>query len=200
MRKSPRALIVLGLLTLSLVVGPLLAPAAPPPGESSLSDAQKAQLTAALAEKQPYAQLIGQATAAGMGCEDVVLYLCKKADADPALVYEIVYAAITGGCDAGSVVSGALRAGAGLDVVVRAASAAGASRAAITAAAAKSGVPPEQISAAFAASFGGAVTGGGRLGDGSALDNPTGSGPAGGGTISGGTVGGGGGTASPYKP
>ena len=55
---------------------------------------------------------LAQATAAGMDCEEVVFFLCTKAAADPAQVYEIVYAAITGGCDAEKAVAGALRAGA----------------------------------------------------------------------------------------
>jgi hypothetical protein len=192
---------LIGTLSLSTLVLPCFAAAAPP-----LSDAQKATLTADLAERQPYARIISGAVTAGMDCEEVVFFLCDKSGNGAAQVYDIVYAGVTGGCDAAKVVSGALRAGAELNVVVRAARTAGASRDAISSAATSNNFTPEQVSSAFAMMSGG-VTGGGRLGDGSALDSPVGGGPVGGGTISGGSIGGGaggsvpsGGPASPFKP
>lgn len=182
-------LFVLGVLAVSLLGVPRALRAQATPGGGPLSEAQQALLGAGVAEKKPYPVLIRQAVADGMDCEEVVAFLCERGDNDPTLVSEIVYAAITAGCDAGKVVSGALQSGAGLQNVVRAAQAAGASRGAITAAATKNGYTPVQIGNAFAGT-GGGTPGGGPLG------SPLGGGP-GGPAIGGG---GGGAPASPHKP
>lgn len=191
MTKVRNILFVLGVLAVSLLGAPRALRAQTAPGGGPLSEAQQALLGAGVAEKKPYAALIRQAVADGMDCEEVVAFLCGKGGNDPTLVSEIVYAAITAGCDAGKVVSGALRSGAGLQNVVRAAQAAGASRGAITAAATKNGYTPVQIGNAFAGT-GGGTPGGGPLGGG-----PLGGGP-GGPAIGGGA--GGAAPASPHKP
>ena len=188
-----RFLFLIGVVALSLLAAPRLLPAGPTPGESGLTDAQKALLGAGVAEKKSPAELIRQALAEGMDCEEVVVFLCGKSGNGATAVFDIVYAAITGGCDAEKVVSGALRSGAGLDVVVRSARAAGASREAIAAGATKNGFSPVQISNAFAG-----ISGGGAAGAG-----PSGDGPIAGSSSSGTVIGGGAGgaaAASPYKP
>jgi len=189
----------LGMLALSAVCVPQQLPAAAPPIAVPLTDAQQAQLTTALAEKKSYAEIVKQAVAAGMDCEALALFLCKKCDNDAALVHEIVYAAITGGCDAEKIVSGALRAGAPLQTVVQAATAAGASHEAISAAAIRNGATATQISNAFAGTSGGGAPGGGAPGGGRIGVEPSFGVPIGGGSIGGG-AGGGSGNASPHKP
>lgn len=186
-------LFLLGVLGLSLSFAPHVVTGASPPGEANLTDAQKALLSAGLAEKKAYAEIIKQAVAAGMDCEEIVVYLCGKAGADQAAAYDIVYAGITGGCDPGKVVSGALRGGAGLQTVVRSARAAGAGREAINDAATKNGFTPVQLGNAFAGASGGGAAGGGSPGGGP-ISGASGSGPVIGGGA-GGTV-----PASPSQP
>jgi hypothetical protein len=200
MKKLGIALGILAVLAFSAVLVPRGLPAAAPPAASALADAHQALLTAALAEKKPYAEIVKEAVAAGMDCEEVALFLCGKGDNDAALVHEIVYAAITGGCDAEAVVSGALRAGAPLHTVVQAALAAGAGREAIAAAALKNGYTATQISNALAGISGGGAAGGGSAGEGALFGGPLGGGPLGTGSIGGGGGGAGGGNASPHKP
>jgi len=191
MSKLLRVLFMFGVVFASKMIAPHLLPAATAPGASALSDAQQASLTTALAEKKPYAEIFNLAVKAGMDVGEVVYFLCKKCDNDPAQVYEIVYAAITGGNDAEKAVAGALRAGAQLKAVVQAARAAGASREAITAAATQQGFPPHLISNAFAGGSAGGPVGGGA-GGGSLSSGPGAGGPIGGDA--------GGGNASPSKP
>ena len=158
MTKARNVLLMLAVIALSVALVPRLLPAETPPGQSKLSDTQTALLGAALAEKKSYAEIIKQAVAGGMECEEIVAFLCGKAGTDQTAVFEIVYAAITNGCDPGKVVSGALRSGANLQTVVRAARAAGANRDVIAAAAAGSGASAGEISNAFAGTSGGGST------------------------------------------
>ena len=197
MTKLQRVFGFLGALVLSAVILSPRTSAAPPPVRSALPEPQQAALTAAIAEKKSYAAIVSEAVAAGMDCEEVVWFLCKKCDNAPSQVYEIVYAAITGGCAVEKVVSGSLRAGARLQTVVQAGKAAGAGREAISAAAIGSGYSATEISNAFAG-----TSGGGGIGAGYAFDGPIGNGSVGGGPIGGGLIGGGAGGvyASPYKP
>ena len=122
---------------------------------STLSDAQKASLTAALAVKPElsYGQIIAQALAAGMPCEEVGAYLCGNAGIPPKDVEnqkKIVYAAITvGKCNPGDVITRALQAGAPLDSVIQAALRAGVDRQVIADAAFGAGYTPEQIAMVF---------------------------------------------------
>ncbi len=193
MKKMVSTFCFLGVLALTLFGVPQSIQAA------ALTEAQQATLTAALTERKPYADIISQAMAAGMGAEEVVQFLCNNCNSAPACVSDVVYAAITGGMDAEQAMSGALLAGADLQTVVNAGKSAGASGEAISAAALKNGFTAIQISNAVSGILGtGATrtTGGGRIGGGSGFGGSIG-GPTGGGSTGGGTDGGiGGGSAS----
>lgn len=123
--------------------------------ESTLSAAQKAALAAALARRPElsYGQIITQALAEGMPCEEVVAYLCGNAGNPPKAVEnqkKIVYAAIaTGKCDPASVITRALQGGAPLDSVIQAALRASVDRQVIADAAWGAGYTPEQIAMVF---------------------------------------------------
>lgn len=188
MKKIVSTFCFLGVLALTLFNVPQSLSAA------TLTEGQQATLTAALAEKKSYAEIVSQAKAAGMDAEETVLFLSKNCDNTPACASEIVYAAITGGMDAEQAMSGALRAGAGLLAVVNAGRSAGASREAITAAGLRNGFTAGQISNAFAGTSDGGSAGGGT--GGSVFEGTTGGGLTGGGPFGGGA----GGNASPHKP
>ena len=123
--------------------------------ESTLSAGQKASLIASLAVRPElsYGQIITQALAEGMPCEEVVAHLCGNAGNPPKAVEnqkKIVYAAIAAGkCDPGVGITRALQAGAPLDSVIQAALRAGVDRQVIADAAFGAGYTPEQIAMVF---------------------------------------------------
>jgi hypothetical protein len=172
-----------------LAAAALAAPPALHAEAGALTDAQQATLSAGLAEKKPFAELIAQAQKDGMPCEAVAAYLCAKAGNGPSTVYDIVYAALTGGCDAAKVITAVLKAGAPLPSVVRAAQDAGVSAETIRTAAKEGGASPGQIANALAGTSGGGGAGG--VGEGGA--------PGAGGGF-GGPFGGGAGGAAPASP
>jgi hypothetical protein len=194
-----RWFMALGVLCFSLLTMPMGLRAET--GPASLTDAQKATLTAALAEKKSYPDIIKQAVADGMPCDLVAAFLCAKAENASDAVYEIVYAAATtGGCDASKVITAVLKGGAPLLAVVKAAKAGGVDDKSIREAAKDGGASPEQIASALAGPSGGGQ-GGGQGGA------PGGHGGGEGGGVGGGFGGGmGGGTggpppnASPHRP
>lgn len=134
--------------------------------ESTLNEAQKALLRAALEVKpdQTYGQIITQALAEGMACEEVVAFLCADAGKAPKAVENqkrIVFAAIDAAkCGPGKVVTRALQAGAPLDSVIHAALRAGVSREVIAAAAWDAGYAPDVIAMVFTILLAGGGTGG----------------------------------------
>lgn len=189
MRKVFNGFCVFGVLALSLLIVPKSLPAA------DLTASQQAVLAASLAANNSYAAIIKQAKEAGMACDAVVFFLCQKAGSDNAAVYDIVYAAITAGCEAQAVVDGALRAKAPLNLVIRAAKNAGAKRKTYEEAVFKNGYSAGQLASAMTTpqtGGQGSLPGGGSssaIGGGSPLGS---TGPVGGGA--------GGGTASPIQP
>ena len=132
---------------------------APRGASAALTAEQKTLISANLAANKSYTEIITSAVAAGMPAEDIVAFLIQSRGAAPGAVYEIVYAAIMAGCDAGKVIGSALTCGADLQTVFNAANAAGVSRDKIFAGALGAGYSQSQIADSYADV---SVTGGAR--------------------------------------